>query len=391
MTYCITPEPDCFIYPLNHHSKIRGRLTGNRSSYPMRFGLFSLRIEGLMSSETGNKILIVYNSRSGHRRLRFDAYLKALAERDARSETRMIGRGFNMKELLSDAAMFDRIVVAGGDGTISAAAGLLKNTGIPIVPYPGGTANLLARNLNIPVDPNALADVTLNGSPVTIDVGELEYVRYRRRFFRRRFLKKSTQPLTAAEPIRIHFVIMAGCGFFAQLMKAVIPWKNKIGEAAYWLAAFWNLFPRRAQFRLRLDGREIVSSGLGVLVVNLEKIQMDLKVVPDSHPKDGKLEVVIMKMRSLFGLIPVIGAALVERLGFARPSVTDVMETYRASEIEVESDPPLRVQTDGECLHKASSFKVRVFPGAAVFISGLAAAEKTPAIQGKEQPKNADI
>ena len=38
----------------------------------------------------------------------------------------------------------DLMVVAGGDGTVASAAYLLAETGIPLLPFPAGTANLLA-------------------------------------------------------------------------------------------------------------------------------------------------------------------------------------------------------------------------------------------------------
>lgn len=313
------------------------------------------------------RILIIYNSKSGHRRIRFEPYLRALAARDAQVETRTLSRDFNLKELLADAASFDRVVAAGGDGTVSAVAGLLQNTGIPIIPYPGGTANLLVRNLNITMNPEQLAEATVNGKTIAVDMGEMTYARYRRRdFFRRRILKRTLVP----DVRTVYFVIIAGCGFFARLMQQVQALKKQYGESAYWMGAFMNLFPRRARFQIQYDGKQVTEKGIGVMIVNLDKIQLDLKVVPNSFRDDGKMEVAIMKPRNLFGLIPLIWGALIERLGFARPAMNEVLETYSASEIEVHSRPPLRLQIDGEPLHKASNFKIRVIPRAATFVCG---------------------
>lgn len=313
------------------------------------------------------KILIIYNARSGHRKMNFDAYLRALAKHDARVELRSLSRHFNLKELLADAASFDRIVVAGGDGTVSAAAGMLQNSKVPIIAYPGGTANLLARNLNMPSNPEALAAVTLAGKVKPTDLGEMEFLRYRRRdFFRRRVLKRRVP----GTPVKIHFAIMAGCGFAARLMSQAQPWKSKLGEAAYWVSALGNLFPRRAQFKIRFENKKVEAKGIGILIVNFEKIQFDLKVVPESLAEDGKVEIAVIKARSLFGLGPILWGALRQRLGFSRPPIKEIMETYQASELEIESKPPLRLQSDGEILQKTSSFKIRVTPGAACFVYG---------------------
>ncbi len=313
------------------------------------------------------KILIIYNARSGHRRVNFKSYLQALAERGAQVEMRMIGRDFNLVKLLEDAKVFDRVVVAGGDGTAATAAGILQKTGIAVMAYPGGTANLLARNLNIPSEHGALAELTLNGPTVQADLGELEYIRYYRSDrLRQRFLKRTPQRL----PVKIYFTVMAGCGFAARLMSEARPLKPAWGEAAYWISALWNFFPRNADFVLHLDGREVRVRGIAVLVVNFAKIQFDIKLVSGGDSQDGKFEVVVLKARSLFGLVPVLWSAVVERLGFKRHAVPEVMETYHAAEIEVRCNPPLKLQFDGEMLKKTSGFRIRACRRAALFVHG---------------------
>ena len=315
------------------------------------------------------KILILYNARSGHRRLSFQSYLRELAEHDAETQTRTIGRKFNLRELLSDASVFDRVVVAGGDGTVSAAAGILQNSNIPILAYPGGTANLLARNLNLPSDPKKLADITLNGKLVRTDLGELEFMRYTRRdLIKSRILKRGP----AGTLMKKHFAVMAGCGFAASLMLQAQPWKASLGEASYWIGALTNPFPRRSRFRVKLDGREIEARGIGILIINFARIQFDLQIVAESAGSDGKLDIAIVKARSLPGLMPVVWSALWEKFGFKRPLLRE-MESYQASELEISMKPPLRLQFDGEILQKSSSFKARVLPAAALFVSGTPA------------------
>src|SRR5687767_8593603 len=51
------------------------------------------------------------------------------------------------REALEEPAEF--LAVAGGDGTIRCAAGVLAGTGVPLVPVPAGTRNHFARHVGI--------------------------------------------------------------------------------------------------------------------------------------------------------------------------------------------------------------------------------------------------
>ena len=316
------------------------------------------------------KILILHNARSGHGRLNFKSYLQALSELGAAAEIRALGTDFNLKALLTDVDQFDRVVVAGGDGTVSAVAGFLQGSQKPILAYPGGTANILAHNLGIPGNAKELASLTLKGQPQASDLGELEYMRRSpRAIFKNRFLRRAVNPAPAPSQ-KIHFAIMAGTGFAARLMSDAEGLKARLGQAAYWLSAFWNLFPRLAEYRIKLDGREVVTRGIGILIINFDKIQFNLKIVPYSRANDGRFFVVVVTARSLFGLLPVIWSAFCERIGFKRWAVPEIMEIHQASQVEVTSRYRQRLQFDGELLPKSASFKVRVLPAAAFFIYG---------------------
>jgi diacylglycerol kinase family enzyme len=68
----------------------------------------------------------------------------------------------------------DCVVVAGGDGTIACAAQALAGTGISLALIPGGTMNLLARDLRIdPADRQGAVRLLADGTERAIDVAEL--------------------------------------------------------------------------------------------------------------------------------------------------------------------------------------------------------------------------
>ena len=62
-----------------------------------------------------------------------------------------------------------RVLVAGGDGTIGAAASALIGTRVELAILPSGTLNHLAKDLSLPLDLKTAARVALEGCAVAVD------------------------------------------------------------------------------------------------------------------------------------------------------------------------------------------------------------------------------
>lgn len=294
-------------------------------------------------------ILMVTNLRSGFGDSGLYEYVRELGSHRAEVTLRFLHEGADIQHLLRDARDYARVVAAGGDGTVSAVAYALRDTGIPVLPYPAGTANLIARNLGIPLDPSGLALTTIAGRTVTIDLGEI-----------------SVSPRGGHGVRKQGFSIAAGAGFDAQLLEAARPLKASLGEGAYIIGAMQNLAPTVSRFRLNLDGRVVETEGIAVLLMNLARIQFNLAVTHGADAQDGLLEVVVLKPASPAGLLPAVWAALLDRLREhpARPG----LEIHSAASIEVFADPRLPLEYDGEVLDTTTPFSARVLPRAATFI-----------------------
>ncbi|MDP2300377.1 MAG: diacylglycerol kinase family protein [Coriobacteriia bacterium] len=294
-------------------------------------------------------ILIVSNLRSGLGDPGLYEFIRELGSHHADVTMRFMSEGTDLGHLLRDAHEYARIIAAGGDGTVSAIAYQLRDSGIPLLAYPAGTANLLARNLRLPVDPVDLAVTTMAGRTVSIDLGEL------------------VVPARGARATRhIGFAIAAGVGYDASVMETAQGLKQTLGEGAYIIGALQNLAPTVARFTIELDASTIETEGIAVLLVNLARIQFDLEVAHGSDAQDGLLEVVVLKTRTAAGLLPAVWAALVDRLSDhpQRPG----LEIHTASHVKISSEPPLPLQYDGEVLPSATPVIARVLPGAATFI-----------------------
>lgn len=66
-----------------------------------------------------------------------------------------------------------RVLVAGGDGSVGAAASALSGTGVELAILPCGTLNHLAKDLGLPLELEEAARVAVEGTPRSVDAATL--------------------------------------------------------------------------------------------------------------------------------------------------------------------------------------------------------------------------
>jgi diacylglycerol kinase (ATP) len=231
----------------------------------------------------------------------------------------------------------DLVLVAGGDGTVRAAAQGLAHTGVPLGILPQGTGNLLARNLGIPQDDDEALEVALGGADRTLDLGRLD-------------------DGTA-------FAVMAGAGFDALMMReAPEGLKSVIGWPAYIVGGIRGMRHRRVHLTLRLDDtppREAVVRT--VLVGNVGRLQGGLQLLPDAAPDDGALDVALVAPRSPSDWIVLVARGLTRR---HKPDRR--LELLRGRRIEVRTRRTEARQVDGELIDDGRGFTAEIDPSALV-------------------------
>lgn len=288
------------------------------------------------------RVLIIVNTQSGGGDAGLYDYVRALGAHRADVTLRFCDEENAIESFMTDATSFDRVVAAGGDGTASAVCYALQGTGVPVLVYPAGTANLLALNLNMPVEARALADLTIRGEHTGFDLGEIEHA-----------------DTFGGKNRRRGFAIMAGAGYDADIVSTAQPLKATLGAAAYLVAAVTNLAPTASEFEIELDGVLTGTDGIAVLVVNFGRIQFDLPVANGADPRDGLFQVAVMRTRNVAGLIPAVIA------GFSGAERVPGIDVYAAAHVTVSAYPPLRMQYDGELVDALTPFAAHVLPGAA--------------------------
>lgn len=118
------------------------------------------------------KIILVYNPKSGSALRKSELRQKFAAAAIDIDEFIAIEKGFE-KYLSPYIAEGRNIGVIGGDGTISAVAGLVANTNATLIPLPGGTLNHFTKDLGVPQDiDDALAHLKKR-HPRTVDIASI--------------------------------------------------------------------------------------------------------------------------------------------------------------------------------------------------------------------------
>ena len=123
------------------------------------------------------RVLFIYNRHAGKNKTwaSLSDIINAMTEQDCLVTTYPTQyRGDAGEAIVRWSGDFDRVVVAGGDGTLSeAVAGAARLPQPPLLGYiPVGTTNDFAKNLNLPLDSlTDLAVTAVTGVPCTHDMG----------------------------------------------------------------------------------------------------------------------------------------------------------------------------------------------------------------------------
>jgi diacylglycerol kinase family enzyme len=123
------------------------------------------------------KVAVLINPRSGtasRMNLREEPVRAAFQQADIDADVQIVDRRF-LKEALRVAvgSGVEAIVVGGGDGTISTAAGVLAGGDVPLGVLPLGTSNHFARDLGIPLTMDGAIRTIRQGTVRRLGVGEV--------------------------------------------------------------------------------------------------------------------------------------------------------------------------------------------------------------------------
>jgi diacylglycerol kinase (ATP) len=223
------------------------------------------------------------------------------------------------------AAAGDRLVVAaGGDGTVNEVVnGLSQGATLGILPL--GTANVLARELGLPLKPEDACERILTGTAFRMDVGVA----------------------TDGEGTQRRFACMAGIGFDAEVVSEVTPrFKRYLKSLAFPLVAL-KVYLRGGLPNVRILDGDTVHVAQFAVVANGRYYGGEFETAEDASLASGGLKVVLIEKVGLLMRPDVLARIL------AKSPLDRAMKSF-ASWGRIVAEPPadrggrVPVQLDGE-------------------------------------------
>ncbi|HEX3179944.1 MAG TPA: lipid kinase [Beijerinckiaceae bacterium] len=235
--------------------------------------------------------------------------------------------------ILDNKDKIDCVVIAGGDGTLNAAAPGLLSSALPLGIVPAGTANDLARTLGIPDDPIEALDIIARGEERRVDIGR----------------------------VNDHlFFNVASIGLSVALARAMSrETKRRLGRLSYGLAAL------RVMSRARPFSALIVSEGdvarvktFQIAVGNGRYYGGGNAVEKSAEIDDGRLDLYSLEMDNLWKL-----AWMAPSFRSGEHGAFEEVRAVRGRNFEIHTRRPRRVNADGEILTTTPA-RFSIIPGA---------------------------
>lgn len=278
------------------------------------------------------KVLFIINPKSGKRD---GPGLEALISEESRKQ----GFEFLIHRLHSDdkeedikyeidAYAPDIVAGAGGDGTINFLAKLLKNTNIPLLIIPLGSANGMAKELGIGNRMDVAFGLITKGFTKSIDI------------------------LNINGQWCIH---LADVGLNARIVKRFEN-DSKRGLWTYARHLFSEIFLiKKYTFHINADGSNFSRKAVSLTFANASKYGTGAVINPVGKLNDGKFELVIIKP---FPRIKLISIAIKMFLGTLQTS--EYVEVISCSEALIRTSRSTTLQIDGEVCGKVKEIKIHI-------------------------------
>jgi YegS/Rv2252/BmrU family lipid kinase len=213
----------------------------------------------------------------------------------------------------------DAIIAIGGDGTVCEVVNGLVGRKVPLLIWPTGTENLVAKSLGFRPRPDVLSACLDHGFTRTIDIGTAN---------------------------GRSFVVVAGVGFDAEVVHRLT--RDRRGHITHlsYSGPIWRTFWEHRFPELRVQTEAMSWNGRGLVFVgNMARYALGLPVVRDALPDDGLLDLLILPCHHQ-----------VQLLGHSIRTLLRIHVGYkgviyeRVRHAHISSDEPVPFELDGDAI-----------------------------------------
>ncbi len=228
------------------------------------------------------------------------------------------------------------IIAAGGDGTVSSVASAIVNSGVSLGILPMGTGNVLARELEIPLNVNLAAKLL---------AGPFD-----------------TRCLDAIGVGKKAYLLSVSVGISALTMRKTRPLaKRRFGNLAYIWSFLLNLIGLpKYEYEIEMDGESSTVKASEIIVLNSGILGFRLlRWGPNIFPDDGQLDICFVQAQSIFAFIRIF-IGMILRLRTDKNNIEFVTIKKNA---RIKGPVNLIVQGDGDLIGR-TPVEIRLIPAA---------------------------
>lgn len=222
----------------------------------------------------------------------------------------------------------ERIIVAGGDGTIKMVAEAVENHDVILGILPAGSANGLSVDLNLPDSLEENLEIAFHNNYMEMDMIAING-------------KKS-----------LH---LSDIGINAELVKNYEN-SNIRGKLGYALQAINTLAGLKDPFHVTIEAHDvkIQTEARMVVIANSQKYGTGVTINPHGVMNDGKFEIVILKNLDLIVFSKILSGNM--------PLESGDVEIVSTDQATITTDSPVSFQIDGEYCDEVTQLDVKIIP-----------------------------
>lgn len=281
-----------------------------------------------MNESSSIKILFIINSKSGNKDTNWQQQIQDYFKSSTYNiKIFELPDNCEQKDIQQQINEFQpqRVIAVGGDGTVKLVGQCLLHTPVALGILPAGSANGMAKELNIPVNITKALDVAVSGGTKKIHVVKIN------------------------DELCIH---LSDIGFNAFIIKK---FEDETGRGmwGYIKAAFkvwWNR--RRMHVKIQTDKKWAWRNAAMVVIANATKYGTGALINPRGKLDDEVFEVIVVKKLS----VKEIFKMMVTHSSYDK-SKTEVLQT---SSLHIQSRKRVHFQVDGEYLGKVNNIKATI-------------------------------